>query len=126
MNFFANENVPLALILQLRASHQNVTWARTEMPGATDDVILQTSVEQRRVLLTFDKDFGELVFHRGFNASCGVVLIRMDQSNLEALVNQVTATLLSRTDWEGAFSVLEDDRIRMISLPRRDSPNKRQ
>ena len=119
MNFLANENVPLALIEQLRASKQNVTWAHTEMRGASDDVILAKSVEQRRVLLTFDKDFGELVFNRGQNASCGVVLIRMDQANLEALVAQVTATLLSRTDWAGSFSVIENDQIRMIPLPRR-------
>ena len=66
-----------------------------------------------RLLITFDKDFGELVFRHGAKASHGVVLFRIAQPSAAA----VTAVLASRDDWAGQFSVVEEFAIRMRPLP---------
>ena len=47
------------------------------MPGAADDVILQRSQAEGRLVVTFDKDFGELAFRWGLPATCGVALFRL-------------------------------------------------
>jgi hypothetical protein len=44
-------------------------------PRVGDDEVLRLAHEDERVLLTEDKDFGELVYARGLD-SCGVVLFR--------------------------------------------------
>ena len=70
-----------------------------------------------RVLVTFDKDFGELVFRSGLSASSGVVLFRIAVPSPAYIARVAVAALESRTDWAGHFAVVEDDRIRMTPLP---------
>jgi hypothetical protein len=69
------------------------------------------------LLLTFDKDFGELVFRQGANASCGMILFRISQPSATAVAERITKILASRTDWEGHYSVVEDATVRMRLLP---------
>jgi hypothetical protein len=59
MRFLANENFPRAAVLALRNSGLDVEWVRTTSPGASDRFVLDWAVRERRILLTFDKDFGE-------------------------------------------------------------------
>lgn len=49
----------------LRALHHDVFWAGTLDPDPGDEVILQQAREEKRILVTLDKDFGELIFRRG-------------------------------------------------------------
>jgi len=51
----------------------HVLWIRTDAPGITDEEVLARRLEDARVLLTFDKDFGELAWRSGLPASCGIV-----------------------------------------------------
>ncbi len=69
------------------------------------------------MLVTFDKDFGELVFNRGREASCGVVLLRFAMPSPAAVVQRTVRVLESRDDWTAMFSVVEDARVRMVPLP---------
>ena len=59
MRFLANENVPLDAISALRERGHDVIWVRTDTPGSTDEDILARAGAEERVLITFDKDFGE-------------------------------------------------------------------
>ncbi len=60
MRFLANENVPLEAVQALRKSGFDVAWVRQSAPGMIDPEVLAWAVREQRVLLTFDKDFGEL------------------------------------------------------------------
>jgi predicted nuclease of predicted toxin-antitoxin system len=60
MRFLADENFPGDAVTALRTSGQDVLWIRTDAPAITYQDVLSRSVEDARVLLTFDKDFGEL------------------------------------------------------------------
>ncbi len=53
-------------------------------PGISDDEVIPVADDQGRVLLTFDKDFGELVFRRSLSAAGGVALFRMTPNPLAA------------------------------------------
>ena len=50
-------------------------WIKELSPSADDDAVLSRSLADGRVLVTFDKDFGEIAFRHGKTASCGVVLL---------------------------------------------------
>jgi predicted nuclease of predicted toxin-antitoxin system len=77
MFILANENFPLDAVEALRAAGHNVIWKRTEAPGSSDEAILARAQAENRILVTFDKDFGELVYRLGLPASCGIILFRI-------------------------------------------------
>ena len=117
MRLLANENIPADVVDALRTAGHDVAWVRADSPGITDDEVLVRSVAEARLLITFDKDFGELVFRRGRVASAGVVLFRLPGMGPALLAQRVLAALNTRTDWPGQFSVVESKRVRMLPLP---------
>ena len=117
MRLCANENLPRDCIAALRADNHDVDWIRESRPGATDDLVLARALTQGRLLLTFHKDFGTLVFRRGRTASMGIVLFRISQVSARSVANTVTRVLASRNDWAGHFSVVDDQTVRMRALP---------
>ena len=118
MEFLANENVPRDTVEALRAAGHDVAWIRMEAPGSTDEAILSRAARERRVLLTFDKDFGELAWRWGLPAACGVVLLRLPLP-APATGAAIARILGGRQDWAGRFSVIEHGRVRMRLLPRK-------
>jgi predicted nuclease of predicted toxin-antitoxin system len=117
MRLCANENLPEDCILQLRADGHDVLWIREAAPGSPDTAVLARAREENRLLITFDKDFGELVFRRGAKASNGIVLFLIAQPSASAIAARVAAILASREDWSGNFSVVEESAVRMRPLP---------
>jgi hypothetical protein len=117
MRLLADENFPAVVVDRLRAEGHDVCWIRTESPGVSDDVVLARALAEQRILLSFDKDFGELVFRCGSNASCGIVLFRMPLALPDVLATSIVAVVASRQDWAGHFSVVEQHRVRMRPLP---------
>lgn len=117
MRFCANENLPGVCIEALRSCGHDVLWIREAMPGAPDEMVLARALSEGRILLTFDKDFGTLVFRMGQRASHGIVLFRIAQPSAEAVAETVTRILASRTDWTGHFTVVDDFAVRMRPLP---------
>jgi excisionase family DNA binding protein len=60
MRPLANENIPGVAVSALAADGHDVVWVRTVAPGAPDVEVLAWAARESRILLTFDKDFGEL------------------------------------------------------------------
>jgi predicted nuclease of predicted toxin-antitoxin system len=117
LRLLANENFPGAAVEALRARGHDVAWVRLDAPGSDDREVLHRAVVEARILLTFDKDFGELAFRMGLPAACGVVLFRMAPRSPAYVAERAVAVLDSRSDWAGRFSVVEEDRIRTTLLP---------
>jgi predicted nuclease of predicted toxin-antitoxin system len=122
MRFLANENFPRVAVEALRSAGHDVSWVRAEAPGATDERVLEVARAESRVLLTFDKDFGDLVLRGGRSASPGVVLFRLPLARPDELARVVVASLAARGDWAGHFSVIETGRVRMRPLGGRTKP----
>jgi predicted nuclease of predicted toxin-antitoxin system len=119
MRILANENFPGDAVMALRERGHDVAWVRSDAPGSSDVKVLARAQAEDRVLVTFDKDFGELAFRSGLPASSGIVLFRVSVPSPSRVARIAVATLESRTDWAGHFAVIEDDRIRMTPLPGR-------
>lgn len=117
MHLLANENLPGPLIRELRRRGHDVVSVKESMPGARDREVLGRAQEEKRLVLTFDKDFGELAYRYGLPATSGVILFRLSGSSPEEDNARALAALESGIDWVGSFSVVTDDRIRVRSLP---------
>jgi predicted nuclease of predicted toxin-antitoxin system len=117
LKILANENVAGQLVGGLRRAGHDVAWIAEDAPGTSDSDVVRRASDEDRIVLTFDKDFGELAFRAGLPPSIGVILIRVQASSAETLSQFVLAALTSRDDWVGQFSVVENDRVRMTPLP---------
>jgi predicted nuclease of predicted toxin-antitoxin system len=116
MRFLANENFPGPAIAAPRAAGHDVIWVRIAAPGITDREVLAWAAREQRVLLTFDKDFGELAKGSALPRACGVVLLRLPMPPPGDVGQRLADLITSRDDWAGYFSVIEPGRIRMRSL----------
>ncbi len=117
MRFLANENFPGAAVAILRAHGHDVVWIRTSAPGSKDTDILAWGVREERILLTFDKDFGELAWRAKLPAASGIVLFRVPMPGPTNVGAKLAARIEQRNDWAGHFSVIEAQRTRMRKLP---------
>ena len=117
MRLLADENVPAGAIVQLRSAGLDVASVPS---GASDSVVLDLARSSRRVLLTFDRDFGRLLFQHGASGIRGVIFFRIaPQSPVDP-----AQTLLRLIDhgvaFEGSFSVIDRNRVRQRPIsPRR-------
>lgn len=118
MRFLANENFPGAAVAELRAAGHDVVWILTECPGASDQDVLARSIADVRILLTFDKDFGELAWMHGLASHCGIILFRIPMPSAATVGKHLLDHLHLRTDWADHFSVIEPGRVRMRALTR--------
>ena len=117
MRLLANENFPGDAVTALRDNGHEVAWMRTDAPGSSDAEVLARAQAEARILITFDKDFGELAFRSRLPATSGIVLFRISVPSPAYIARVAVDALASRSDWAGHFSVVEDTRIRMTPLP---------
>jgi len=113
MRFLANENFPRAAVEELQKAGHTVTWVRVVAPGASDAEVLSRAIREGAILLTFDKDFGEIARTAALPAMCGVVLFRIPMPIPRDAGRRLADQLTSRNDWAGHFSVIEPGRVRM-------------
>lgn len=117
LRFLANENMAVDVVAALRLAGHDVAWIREDSPGVDDPSVLARAVKEQRVLVTFDKDFGDLAFQFGLPSNCGIILARLTSTSGADLAAKLVPIISSRTDWPGHFSVIEAHRIRVRALP---------
>ncbi|MEW5980196.1 MAG: DUF5615 family PIN-like protein [Acidobacteriota bacterium] len=117
LRILANENISGTVIRDLRKQGHDVVSVKESMRSERDPVILDRAQSENRLVITHDKEFGELAFRFGLPADCGVVLFRLTGTDPDSDNRRVLDALASRGDWSGHFSVVTDDRIRMRPLP---------
>ena len=114
MNLLADESVDKLIVDQLRRDGHDVLYVAEFDSGITDTEVLRRANLTRALLLTADKDFGELVFRRKLLSIRGVVLLR-----LAGLSSLRKAELVSKAFHERdhqfakAFAVISPGRVRV-------------
>ncbi len=117
MRLLADENVPHLVVEYICSRGHDAIWIGDEAPGISDREVLSLATTEKRTLITFDTDFGELVFRLGFGAPFGVILFRLPPDSPSSIAQTVVEVLESQTDWTGVFSVVDENRIRTRLLP---------
>ena len=77
MRILADENISEQVVVRLRAAGQDVRWTKETDRGEADPNLLELATRERRALITYDKDFGDLVHRDGMSAPHGVILLRI-------------------------------------------------
>ena len=62
MKFLADENIPLKVVEELRQMNIDILSLSLLKPGATDYEAAQIAQKEKKIIITFDKDFGRLIF----------------------------------------------------------------
>ncbi len=113
MNLLADEGVDRPIVEKLRQDGHHVVHIAEMSPGIDDDTILRQANANNALLLTLDKDFGELVFRQGL-VHAGVILIRLSGLQSATKADVVAATLREHdAELLNAFSVISPGSIRI-------------
>lgn len=83
MRILADENVEGEIVARLRSEGHDVAYVPESAAGIRDDELLARANAENRVLLTEDKDFGDLAFFYG-SRTLGIVLVRAHRAGVEA------------------------------------------
>jgi predicted nuclease of predicted toxin-antitoxin system len=116
MKIVADENIDRLVISRLRDEGHTVLSIRETMPSAPDPNVLISSVEWEGLLITEDKDFGELVFHKK-REHVGILLVRLEGIPRTKRIDLVCAVIAEHGDnLLHAFSVLTPHSLRIREL----------
>ena len=90
MRFLADENISNKVVNALKSKGIDIVPIRELTSSLSDETVLKTANIQNRILITFDADFGELVFRQKLKTR-GVILLRFtpksSQHTFETIAN---------------------------------------
>lgn len=113
MRLLANENFPLKSTQILRDKGFDTTIVGIECAGVTDREVMEIAIREQRTILTFDRHYGELIFHHGYRPPSGVIYLRWRKFRPED-PGRYLAEFLANTeiDFSYALTVIDEDTIR--------------
>ena len=115
--FLANENIPLATVLRLRKEGLDVASISLDAPSITDREVMQIAVDENRTIITFDRDYGELIYKYGFRPPAGVIYLRMQNYQPEEPAELLLKLLnSSNLEFAGLFTVADEKSIRQRKI----------
>ena len=112
MKFLVDVNLGRKFTSLVKKAGHDVIYAKDLYPITSDEEILNKAVHERRVIITNDKDFGELVFLHGRKAK-GIILLRT--ASTDAFVRfELIKDVLGKA--EGKFIVIKEGKMRIRAL----------
>src|SRR6185369_5740121 len=113
MRFLADENVSRLVVERLRADGVDVISVGERSPGLSDEAVLALANAEGCILITEDRDLGELVVRQQRDA-CGVILLELDRLSNAAEADLVARVVSGRADrLTGNLIVVEPGQIRV-------------
>lgn len=113
MKFLADENIGLQVVKSLRNSGFNIKSVLDIRPGISDAKILSIANDENRILITSDKDFGELVYS-GKLAHHGVILLRLKKDSSQNKVKVLYQLIHKHSSkLHKAFTVVTETAVRI-------------
>lgn len=113
MKILADENIEREFIEALREAGFDIVSVRESYIGVADDEILQIAEKESTVILTYDTDFGELIFRYSLK-SRGVILLRLSGLSLtEKIDKTILAIREHEAELENTFTVVSEKLVRI-------------
>ena len=113
VKLLANENFPIASIRFLRSKGYDVISIGEDYPGVSDKYVMNIAEAEERVILTFDRDYGELIYKHNYKPSKGVIYLRLEKYEPEtpgAIVHKLFEEY--KIDTENTFTVFDGLMVR--------------
>ena len=116
LRFLVDESSGRKLSKALTDGGHDAVFVGNIMLGSKDEQVLEKAVQENRILITNDKDFGELIFRQG-KPSTGLILLRLRSDSPKSRI-LYTNILIRRfgDDLTGSFVILTEKKIRMRRL----------
>lgn len=114
MRFLTDQDVFAKTVSLLRdGGHDVVTASESGLHQAADQTLLHTAQQESRILITRDRDYGELIFLTGH--SSGVIYLRMEIKLVDAVHRELERVLqlYSEVELLAMFCVVEPGRHRI-------------
>lgn len=117
MNFCADESVDAPIVERLRQDGYTVFSVAETMPGITDEAVLRLANQAQALLLTADKDFGEMVYRQQLHTH-GIILIRLAGLSMSQKTELVALFLREHlAELPRAFAVITPGLLRIRRVP---------
>lgn len=116
MKFLANENIPSASIRQLRDEGFDVVSIGENFPTIKDEAVILFASMENRIIITFDRDYGELIFKHKLSNSAGVIYLRLQNFQPDEPARILVNLFKSEMTFEGFFTVVSETDIRQRKL----------
>jgi predicted nuclease of predicted toxin-antitoxin system len=114
MNFVADEGIDKQIVERLRQDGHEILYVAEMEPSISDEEVLNRANEKGALLITTDKEFGEMVFHQNLLTIGGVILLRLLGLSPGQKSEIVSKVIESRSpNLPKAFSVISPGRVRI-------------
>jgi predicted nuclease of predicted toxin-antitoxin system len=118
MRFLADECCDFSVVKALRTAGHDVLCVAETRPRADDTDVIKLAARGRRILLTEDKDFGQLVYAHGHQIP-GVVFLRFPTSMRTSIADDVVKLVDQQGENViGCFITVQPGKIRITRPPR--------
>lgn len=117
-SLLANENFPLPALRRLRDAGVDVAAIAEQAPGMRDTEVLALARREQRWLVTYDRDYGELVFSKGHAPPPAIIFIRQGPYPATRPADIVLELLRAPEKIEGFFVVVSSSAVRRRLLPK--------
>ncbi len=107
MRFLTDENLGSVIPQKLRELGFDVVSVSEVSPAEKDPKILNLTNTQTRILITLDKDFGELVFKDRLTHS-GVIFLRFKDESVKNKFLILSKVLKLRKEFQNKFTVIRE------------------
>ena len=113
MKLLANENFPIKSILYLKRNGFDIISIGIDNPSIQDHAVMTIAIKEQRTILTFDRDYGELIFKYNYKPQRGVIYLRLDEYEADE-PGKIIEELINRKefDFDNALTVLDKNGIR--------------
>ena len=115
MRFLADENISNKVVNALKSKGIDIVPIKEFASSLSDETVLETANVQNRILITFDADFGELVFRKKLKAK-GVILLKFTPKSSQHTLETIANVLATQAKIEGHFLIVKEKRIRVLRL----------
>ena len=116
ISFIVDENIDHRIVQLLREADLEIHSVAEISPGTADQSVIKLAVEKRSIILTDDKDFGEMVFRQSQNCP-GVILLRLASLDFRTRAQLIIDVIKKLgEDIKGKFVVLNPERVRIRSI----------
>lgn len=116
VSWLANENFPVPSVAVLRAAGHDVLFIAEYHAGVDDTEVLALARKEGRWLVTFDRDYGELLYARNYAPPPAVILLRVPSYRPEEPAIWLEQMLLEQESLRGKFTVFTGKTLRSRPL----------
>jgi predicted nuclease of predicted toxin-antitoxin system len=117
VKFLADESVDYPIVQSLRDQQYHVDYIAELSPGISDEQVLDQAEQNKAILITADKDFGDITFRLG-RVSSGILLYRLSGLNNQEKAKMILKIIQNYSkDLFDSFTVITPDQIRINKIP---------